>query len=210
MKKSLIFTLCLLFPAMVAMASNQCRDEVFLRRAYLTVTGALPSKEACVNFLDSESPRKREQLINRLLDSELGLKYMQMRWGDILRIKSEFPSNLWPNGVQAYNRWIYEQLLNNVPYDKMIQNLLLSSGSNFRDPAANFYRGFQKRSPQIIYANINLLFLGNRNCKDNGYACFSQIKFKSTKEWKEGLSTSTTTRIFRDTASFSKMVPRSE
>ena len=108
-----------------------------------------------------------------------------MRWGDILRIKSEFPSNLWPNGVQAYNRWVYEQLLNNVPYDQMVRKLLLSEGSNFRAPAANFYRGFQSRTPKNFYANINLLFLGNRNCTDNGYLCFSQIKFKSTKEWKE-------------------------
>ena len=189
MRAILMFVICLLLPAVQAMASTsteeQCRDEVFLRRAYLTVTGALPSKEACVNFLDSESPRKREQLINRLLDSELGLKYMQMRWGDILRIKSEFPSNLWPNGVQAYNRWIYEQLLNNVPYNQMVRKLLLSEGSNFRAPAANFYRGFQNRTPKNFYANINLLFLGNRNCTDNGYLCFSQIKFKSTKEWKE-------------------------
>ena len=185
MKKTLIFTLCLLFPAIVAMAADQCRDEVFLRRAYLTVTGALPTTEEAVKFLDSNNSNKREALVDELLDSELALKYMQMRWGDILRIKSEFPSNLWPNGVQAYNRWIYEQLLNNVPYDKMVQKLLLSEGSNFRAPAANFYRGFQKRSPQNFYANINLLFLGNRDCKDNGYLCFSQVKFKSTKEWKE-------------------------
>ena len=185
MRKSLIFTLCLLFPTMVAIASNQCRDEVFLRRAYLTVTGALPTPEECVKFLDSEASNKRELLVDELLDSELALKYTQMRWGDILRIKSEFPSNLWPNGVQAYNRWIYEQLLHNVPYDKMVQKLLLSEGSNFRAPAANFYRGFQTRTPENFYANINLLFLGDRDCKDNGHLCFSQIKFKSTKEWKE-------------------------
>ena len=185
MKKSLIFTLCLLFMAVQAKASDQCRDEVFLRRAYLTVTGALPTPEACVKFLDDKGANKREALIDELLESELALKYMQMRWGDILRIKSEFPSNLWPNGVQAYNRWVYEQLLHNVPYDKMVQKLLLSEGSNFRAPAANFYRGFQKRTPQNFYANINLLFLGDRDCKDNGHVCFSQIKFKSTKEWKE-------------------------
>ena len=185
MKKSLIFTLCLLFPTMVALSAEPCRDEVFLRRAYLTVTGALPTPQESVEFLDSTNANKREALVDALLDSELALRYMQMRWGDILRIKSEFPSNLWPNGVQAYNRWIYEQLLNNVPYDKMVQGLLLSEGSNFRDPAANFYRGFQKRTPQNFYANINLLFLGNRDCTDNGHICFSQIKFKSTKEWKE-------------------------
>ncbi len=185
MKKFLIIVACLFFPAIQAVASSQCSDEVFLRRLYLTVTGALPTPQECVEFLDSKEADKREKLVDKLLESELGLKYMQMRWGDILRIKSEFPSNLWPNGVQAYNRWIYEQLLNNVPYNKMVYDLIISQGSNFRAPAVNFYRGFQKRSPENVYANINLLFLGNRNCKDNGYLCFSQVSFKSTKEWKE-------------------------
>lgn len=156
-----------------------------MRRAYLTVTGALPTPKEAVDFIDDHSNNKREVLIDHLIQSELGLKYMQMRWGDILRIKSEFPSNLWPNGVQAYNRWIYEQLMNNVPYDKMVQGLLLSSGSNFRSPASNFYRGFQKRTSKNIYDNINLLFLGNREVTDNGNICFQQIKYKSTKEWKE-------------------------
>ena len=181
----MLFIACMLFSIAQAVASERCSDEIFLRRAYLTVTGALPTPSECVDFFEDSNPNKREVLIDRLIKSELGLKYMQMLWGDILRIKSEFPSNLWPNGVQAYNRWIYEQLMNNVPYDKMVRSLLLSSGSNFRAPAANFYRGFQKRSSRNFYDNINLLFLGNRECDDNGNICFSQIKFKSTKEWKE-------------------------
>lgn len=185
MKKFLIIALCLLSTAMQAAASSGCSDEVFLRRLYLTVTGALPTTQQTVKFLDSKDANKREKLVDDVIESELALKYMQMRWGDILRIKSEFPSNLWPNGVQAYNRWVYEQLLNNVPYNKMVHDLIVSQGSNFRAPAVNFYRGFQKRSPENVYANINLLFLGNRNCKDNGYLCFSQVSFKSTKEWKE-------------------------
>ena len=186
MKRTILaLIICLLFPVAQVVASTRCSDEVFLRRAYLTVTGALPTPKEAVDFIDDHSNNKREVLIDHLIQSELGLKYMQMRWGDILRIKSEFPSNLWPNGVQAYNRWIYEQLMNNVPYDKMVQGLLLSSGSNFRSPASNFYRGFQKRTSKNIYDNINLLFLGNREVTDNGNICFQQIKYKSTKEWKE-------------------------
>ena len=186
MRKGIILlAISLLFSVTQVVASVRCSDEVFLRRAYLTVTGALPTPQQAVEFIEDQSSNKREVLIDKLLESELGLKYMQMRWGDILRIKSEFPSNLWPNGVQAYNRWIYEQLMNNVPYDKMVRSLLLSTGSNFRSPAANFYRGFQTRNSKNIYDNINLLFLGNRECYDNGNICFSQIKYKSTKEWKE-------------------------
>lgn len=185
MKTFLVIVVCLLSTVIQTTASNKCEDAVFLRRLYLTMTGTLPLPQECTKFIDSDNPNKREALVDQILESEAYLKYMQMRWGDILRIKSEFPSNLWPNGVQAYNRWVYEQLLYNVPYDKMVQNLLISSGSNFRSPAANFYRGFQRRTPEIFYANINLLFLGDRNCTDNGHICFSQIKFKDTKEWKE-------------------------
>ena len=161
MKKILITFVCLLLSIVQTTAAGQCSDEVFLRRLYLTVTGTLPNENTCKSYLNDTNPKKRAAVINKLLYSELYLKYMQMHWGDILRIKSEFPSNLWPNGVQAYNRWVYEQLMNNVPYDKMVRDLLISSGSNFRSPAVNFYRGFQKRSPENFYANINLLFLGN-------------------------------------------------
>lgn len=185
MKAFQVFIICFLFSTVQVFASGRCSDEVFLRRAYLTVTGALPTSLECRKFLDSKEQDKRTELIDNLLDSELHLRYMQMRWGDILRIKSEFPSNLWPNGVQAYNRWVYEHLMANTPYDKMVSGLLLSEGSNFRSPAVNFYRGFQKRSPENFYRNINLLFLGERDCTDNGHLCFSQVRFKSTKEWKE-------------------------
>ena len=123
-----IFVVSLLLPVMQTLASERCSDDVFLRRAYLTVTGALPTFLDCKKFIDGKNPDKREALIDTLLESDLAIKYMQMRWGDILRVKSEFPSNLWPNGTQAYNRWIYEQLMRNVPYDKMVRGLAAAMG----------------------------------------------------------------------------------
>jgi hypothetical protein len=164
---------------------QNCADEVFLRRTFLTLTGRLPQPEKAEQFLNSADPKKRGTLIDELLDSEECAGYIAMRWGDILRIKSEFPSNLWPNGVQAYNRWVFEQIKNNTPYDQFVRELLLSKGSNFRAPAVNFYRAFLSRTPKNIYQNIGLLFLGNRESNDGGQYCFSQVKYKNTKEWKE-------------------------
>ncbi len=166
-------------------ATKQCSDATFIRRSYLLLTGELPAVDVVTTFLDNKSTKRRAELIDEILDSDGYTRYMQLRWGDILRIKSEFPSNLWPNGVQAYNQWLYHHLLDNTPYDKMVRDLLLSTGSNFKDPAVNFYRAFLNRTPEVIYENINLLFLGQRSCSDSGYGCFSQIRYKSTKEWKE-------------------------
>lgn len=162
-----------------------CSDEVFIRRISITITGRLPQSEKVVQFLGSTNPRKREILIDELLNSDEYVRYIVMRWGDILRIKSEFPSNLWPNGEQAYNRWLYEKIAGNTPYNQFVTELLLSKGSNFRSPAVNFYRAFLKRTPENIYKNISLLFLGSRTPLDEGKICFSQIRYKNTKEWKE-------------------------
>ncbi|MEI8085958.1 MAG: DUF1553 domain-containing protein [Paludibacter sp.] len=162
-----------------------CNDEVFLRRTYLSVTGKLPQKEKAAEYLNSIDPNKRKKLIDTLLESDEYLSYFGNLWGDMLRIKSEFPSNLWPNGVQAYNRWVHEKLASNTPYQLMVRELLLSKGSNFRVPAVNFFRAFPRKTPDNIYSNIQLLFLGNRKPTDEGKVFFSQLRYKSTKEWKE-------------------------
>jgi hypothetical protein len=162
-----------------------CSDEVFIRRSYLTLTGRLPKPLVVAQFIKTTNQKKRSFLIDELLNSDEYVQYMVLRWGDILRIKSEFPSNLWPNGVQAYNRWLYESIRDNKPYDQFVSGLLVSNGSNFRASAVNFYRAFLNRTPENIYQNVCLLFLGSRTCDKNGSICFSQIKYKSTKEWKE-------------------------
>ncbi len=174
-----------LFYNPIIAADKVCNDAIFLRRLYLNTTGELPSVEITEAFLSSKSKDKRQVLINQVLNTEAHGKYFLMRWGDILRIKSEFPSNLWPNGVQAYNRWLLNHLNQNTPYDQLVKELLTSKGSNFKQPAVNFYRAFQDRDPREVYANIHLLFMGEQKVPDSLHVCFSQMKFKQTKEWKE-------------------------
>ena len=85
-----------------------------------------------------------------------------MRWCDLLRVKSEFPINLWPNAVQAYHRWIRTCVKENMPYDRFVREMLTASGSNFRKPQVNFYRAVQSREPQAIAHAVALSFMGVR------------------------------------------------
>lgn len=168
-----------------------CSDGVFVRRVYLDLIGTLPTAEEAKRFLDDPSPDKREKLIDELLQRPEYADYWTMRWGDILRIKAEFPINLWPNAVQAYNRWLYSALKENKPYDRFVRELLTSNGSNFRVGAVNFYRATQDRTPKGIAQAVALTFMGVRADKwppeklDGMAGFFSQISFKSTTEWKE-------------------------
>jgi hypothetical protein len=127
-----------------------CSDAVFVRRVYLDVIGTLPTAAEARNFIQDQRPEKRRTLIDNLLAREEYATFWAMKWGDTLRIKAEFPVNLWPNAAQAYHRWVLSSLATNKPYDQFARELLTSSGSNFRVGPVNFYRAIQNRTPEGI------------------------------------------------------------
>lgn len=171
--------------------ANLCSDEVFLRRAYLVTTGTLPREEEARDFLATHDPVKRQLLVEQLLDRPEYADYLSMKWGDLLRIKAEFPIKLWPNAVQAYHHWIQENVRENRPYHEFVRDLLTGSGSNFRQGQVNFYRAMQDRTPQGIASTVALTWMGERTenwppRKLEALAgFFSHVAYKSTSEWKE-------------------------
>lgn len=134
-------------------------DAVFLRRAYLDLTGTLPTVEEARNFLADPD---RARLIDNLLQREEFADYWANKWSDLLRVKAEFPINLWPNAAQAYHHWLRSAISQNKPYDIFARELLTESGSNFRTPPVNFYRAMQNRSPEGIAQTVALTFMGVR------------------------------------------------
>jgi hypothetical protein len=168
-----------------------CSDGVFVRRVYLDVIGTLPQMQEARDFLDDRSPDKRARLIDSLLERQEFADYWTMKWCDLLRVKSEFPINLWPNAVQAYHRWIHDAVAGNKPYNEFARELLTSSGSNFRVPAVNFYRAIQQRQPSAIAGAVALTFMGARldswpQAHRRGLeTLFSRVAYKTTAEWKE-------------------------
>ena len=168
-----------------------CSDAVFVRRAYLDIIGTLPQGFEARQFLIDPSLNKRRLLIDRLLARDEFADYWAMKWSDLLRVKAEFPINLWPNAAQAYHHWLRAALKDNMPYDRFVRDLLTSSGSNFRVPPVNFYRAVQNKDPQAIAKTVALTFMGARAEKwpaaqlSGMAAFFSEIGYKHTAEWKE-------------------------
>jgi len=166
-------------------------DEVFVRRAYLDLAGRIPEIAEAKSFLNDPSPVKRAKLIDDLLESDDFVKYQTLKWCDLLRVKSEFPINLWPNAAHAYYNFIFEAVKTNMPLDHFAKALLLSSGSNFKDPAVNFYRAVSEKTPNALAAAALLTFM----CRDYSLLpaaeqqrysdYFKCVKYKGTAEWKE-------------------------
>jgi len=171
--------------------ARECSDAVFLRRVYLDTVGALPTRAEAERFLGDRSPARRAALVDELLARPSFADHWAMRWADLLRVKAEYPVNLWPNAAQAYHRWILESLRRGMPMDRFARELLVASGSNFREGPVNFYRAAQDRDPRTLARLAVLAFLGERaekwpEAKLQGLACFfSQVGYKATAEWKE-------------------------
>ena len=168
-----------------------CSDAVFVRRVYFDVIGTLPTAREASDFLNNRDPNKRALLIDRLLQRDEFADYWAMKWSDLLRIKAEFPINLWPNAAQAYHRWVRAAVATNMPVDRFARELLTASGSNFRVPQVNFYRAMQNREPRGIAQIVALTFMGCRAEKwpperlSGMAAFFSKVGYKQTAEWKE-------------------------
>lgn len=181
-----------------------CSDAVFVRRAFLDVLGTLPTAGEAREFLEDRAPDKRARLIERLLARPELADYWAMLWGDRLRLKAEFPINLWPNAAQAYHRWLHASLRTNKPLDQFARELLTASGSNFRDGPVNFFRAVQDRSPEGLAHAVALTFLGARlehwppERRAGLAAFFSQVGYKPTTEWKEEIVFHDPTRATND------------
>jgi len=181
--------------------SDLCSDHEFLRRVYLDTIGTLPMPDEARAYLSDSDPQKRSKLIDHLLGSGEFAHFWALKWGDLFRMRSEYPSNLWPNAVQAYHRWVRDSIVNNKPYNQFATELIASSGSNFRTPEANYYRAFLKREPQNLGEITALIFMGARvgcaRCHahpDENWALddnvglaafFAQVRYKASREWKE-------------------------
>jgi hypothetical protein len=181
--------------------SEPCSEEVFLRRAFLDVIGSLPKPEEARAYLADPDPKKRSKLIDRLLERDEYADFWALKWGDLLRIKSEYPVRVWPRGVLTYHRWVRSSVATNKPYDQFVRELITANGSDFQVGAANYYRAVQKREPQTYAEATAVLFMGARlDCArchghptenwglDDGLgmaAVFSKVAIKTTQEWKE-------------------------
>jgi hypothetical protein len=192
-----------------------CSDEVFLRRAHLDVIGTLPTADEARTFLRDPRPEKRRLLIDHLLARPEFADFWAMKWCDVLRVKAEFPVNLWPNAAQAYHHWIKVSLRENKPYDQFVREMLTANGSNFRVGPVNFYRAVQNKTPEGIAAAVALTFMGTRveSWKDKEMlqgmaAFFSQLSYKPTREWKEEIVYWEPDKAFREATNSTLRLPQ--
>ncbi len=165
------------------------RDEVFLRRVYLDVTGTLPTAAQARAFLDSSDPQKRAKLIDELLERDDYAQFWALKWADLMRGSDVTISR---RGVHSFHRYLVERFRDDRPFDEFARETLTSLGNTLNKPGANFHR--IARTPDEAAEATAQLFLGVRigcaKCHNHPFealtqddyyglaAFFARVKFK--------------------------------
>lgn len=165
------------------------RDEVFLRRVYLDVTGTLPTANEARRFLDSTESNKRAKLIDELLERDEYAQFWALKWADLMRGSDVTISR---RGVHSFHRYLVERFRADRPFDEFARETLTSLGNTLHKPGANFHR--IARTPDEAAEAMAQLFLGVRigcaKCHNHPFealtqddyyglaAYFARVKFK--------------------------------
>ena len=132
-------------------------DHVFLRRAFLDLTGILPTVAESRAFLADINPKKRELLIDALLERPEFAEYWAQKWSDLLRNEEKA---LDKKGVAVFYRWITAQIAADRPLNEFARDILSATGSTYANPPANFWRAV--REPTARAEAVAQVFLGIR------------------------------------------------
>lgn len=171
--------------------SGDCDDEQFLRRVYIDMIGTLPTAQEARDFLASELPNKREQLIDQLVTRDEFSTYWALKWSDLLRVDR---LALGHKNAYLYYNWIHESFQQNKPLNQFARELLVAEGPLRESPAGLFYKAIPTANKRA--STVSQVFLGVRiecaECHHHPYdrwgqndyfgmqAFFTQLQYKTS------------------------------
>jgi hypothetical protein len=155
--------------------SEPCTDSQFIRRAYLDVTGTLPTPAQIAAFLDDPRADKRDRLIDALVETPEYSYFFANKWSDVLRVKrGRQPARAY--GTFAFHGWIREALAGEMPYDEFARQILGAVGDEMKCPPVVWCKDL--RTPDQFVDNTAQVFLGLRlacaQCHHHPYEKWSQ------------------------------------
>lgn len=145
--------------------SELCDDETFLRRVTLDLVARPPTVEEYHDFMEDPTPEKRALKIEQLLQNNAFADFWTARWSEQLRI---IGGNYAPQGTHikaanAFQEWIRRQIRSGRPLNEMVNDMVISSGSNLQNGPVNLYTMLvhaPRLDPKAFAADFSQLFLG--------------------------------------------------
>jgi hypothetical protein len=158
--------------------SPRCSDEEFVRRAYLDITGKVPTGEQAARFLDSKESSKRGKLIDELLASKDYGRHMADVWQALL-----LPRNSDNRRLQQYYphlvKWLDEKFNANTGWDQMVKEVLTASGAVEKNGPVIYW--LANPTADKVTDNVSKLFLGVQlqcaQCHNHPFTDWKQTEY---------------------------------
>ena len=110
-------------------------------------------------FAADTDAKKRDKLVDRLLETPEYAYYFANKWADILRVKRrQLPDRA--TGTFAFHDWIRQALAENRPYDQFVAEIVTARGDAAFHPPVVWYRQVKELEEQVD--DTAQLFLGLR------------------------------------------------
>lgn len=156
--------------------SERSSDAEFLRRVYLDIAGVIPTPEQAVSFLDSTDAKKREKLIDELLES----KNYGRRLSDIwVGLMNPVDSDNRFVDKQPLAKWLTDQFNDNVGWDKLVKTVLTATGDQDEHGEVTYYMA--NRGVDKITDSVGKLFLGIQlqcaQCHNHPFTSWKQDEY---------------------------------
>lgn len=163
-------------------------DATFVRRAYLTIAGRIPTLAETERFLADPAPDKRATLGDRLLDSQGRTSHFTNFWFDLLRVKSRQRQT----SGEPFAHFLRESIQQDEPYDQMVRELLVADGpAHEQGHGATGYLLRDQNMPHDSMANTLRVFLGTRlecaQCHNHPFDTWTQREFYEMAAFFGGL-----------------------
>lgn len=135
-------------------------DAEFLRRAFLDLTGVIPTAKQAREFLDNSAPDKRLRLIDELLASPDYAIHMA-RVFDVMLIERRIPTTAsYDVSAVKWRSYLTEAFAENRPWDQMVRDILGSDGVEERNAAGVKFFLVRDVAPHQLTRDVGRLFLG--------------------------------------------------
>jgi mono/diheme cytochrome c family protein len=143
-------------------------DRVFARRAYLDLLGLPPPLDGPAAFVTDEDPGMRARLVRSLLGNNRGFAENWLSfWNDLLRNDYQGTGYI-DGGRKPITDWLFNALVNNLPYDQFVAQLINPTPASEGFTKGIIWRGVVNASqiPAMQAAqNISQVFMGvNLKC----------------------------------------------
>ncbi len=179
-------------------------DAEFLRRVSLDLIGRIPTVAEVRTFLADTAPDKRAKLVERLLKEPAYVNHFATTWQKLL-VPEDNPANFQLRILMPpFEAWVRDQFAANVPYNKMVRELLtaqvtgdgqqmfqrMRTGERIEPSPMAFYVAKEAKAEELA-ATTSRLFMGVKiecaQCHNHPFAKWTRQQFWETAAFFAGL-----------------------